>query len=185
MPRLTRRRLLAAGGAGAAASVLAACGASEEESGRDAGGDTELLAAAALAEKGVQAIAMAASQKLDGDEGAVAAAIATSSADRAAAVSDLLTEAGGEEPGVGVFGAGSLAGVAEAIGGAVLAYRDGAALLSTTELRAPMFEHISQAAAELAVVRGLLGEEPSPFAFVTGGTEEPYEDTDFDATEDE
>jgi len=84
-----------------------------------------------------------------------------------------------------LVGAGSLAGVAEAIGGAVLAYRDGAALLSTTELRAPMFEHISQAAAELAVVRGLLGEEPSPFAFVTGGTEEPYEDTDFDATEDE
>jgi len=184
MPRLTRRRLLAAGGAGAAASALAACGTSEPESERSAEGDAGLLADAALAEKGLQASAETASGKLEGEEAALAAAIAGSSTSRAAAVSDLLEAAGGEEPGVGGSGGDTLAAVADAAAGSITAYREAAALLSTPELREAILEHVTQTAAELATVRGLIGEEPSPFAFVTGGSEEPYEDTDFDPTED-
>ena len=184
MARLTRRRLFAAGGAGAAASALAACGAGAADGERSAENDGEILLAAANAELSVGSAARKAKAGAGREQARVAGAIAGSSARRTDELSALLEEAGVEMPAASDVAA-SLESLADAAQRAIGPYREGAALLSTLELREVMFEHVSQVAGELGAVRDLLGEEPSPFAFVTGGSAEPYEDADFDPTADE
>ena len=184
MPRLTRRRLFAAGGTGAAATVLAACGASEAESERSEAADGEILLAAAVAEARLGSVARQARGDLPGAQAQTVALVAESSGRRTEELTPVLGEAGVEVPAAREA-AGSLEGLADAAQEAVGAYREGAALLSTVELRNVMFEHVAQVGAELAAARDLLGEEPSPFAFVTGGSAKPHEDTDFDPTADE
>jgi hypothetical protein len=182
MPRLTRRRLLAAGGAAGAASVLAACGASEEEA-RSSENDTEIGSAAAAAELTLQSAY---------DNGALSAlapdhkVLYERQSQRVTRLGDL---AGGLPSGAQTKppanGSTSPEQGIELAGQALAAYRAAAAELSTEEQRAAAFESFASLAADLAVLRAAVGEEPSPFAFVTGGAEEPYEDTDFDPTADE
>lgn len=184
MPRLTRRRLFAAGGAGAAATALAACGASEEESERSAEGDAALLRDAYTAEMDLQRTYDDGGLSELSPIGPTSKAVREAQAERM----DVLGRLGAS---LSENGSGTIRhpdpprNAIEDASTVIRAYREAAALLSTTEARLAIFELIPSIAAELALLRSALGEEPSPFAFVTGGTEEPYEDSAFDPTPDE
>ena len=182
MARLTRRRLLAAGGSGAAATVLAACGASEEESERSAEIDAELGNAAAAAELTLQSAY---------DNGALSAlapdhkVLYERQSQRVTRLGDLaggLPAAAQTKPPAN--GSTSPEQGIEVAGQALAAYRAAAAELSTEEQRAAALESFASLAADVAVLRAAVGRELSPFAFVTGGSAAPYEDTQFDPTED-
>ena len=164
MPRLSRRGFLALGGSGAAAVALGACGEAAEP--REKGDDAGLLADAVAAET-----AYGDAAKAFGDQQGVAAEIAKASAARLDKLEPAADDAGAEATGTDP-GATDLAGAASA---AIAAYRQGARLLSSTELRTTATQFLAQAAGELAAVRDLEGEDPVPYAFVTGLDEAPLE----------
>ena len=184
MPALSRRAFIATGTAGAAGVGLAACGAEADESDRDAGADGDLLTAAIQAETALGASAEGAIQGSSGADAALAKDISSASSDRLGTLDDALEGAPSEaEAAEQADHAPSLDGVKTAAEDAIAAYREAAALLSTEELRATALEQIAPVAAELAAVRSVLGEDPSPFAFVTGLDEKPFEAVESDSEE--
>ncbi len=172
MLTVSRRGFLALGGTGAA--VLAGCGGEVDP--RAEGDDPELLDAALEAEAGLEA----AYGNLSG--GAVAAGagaeVVKRSRDASAERQQELGRLGAGEPtGDGSTAAAGtgLESVEPAANAAIAAYREAARLLSTTEGRSTTMGFLAQVAAELAAIRGLFGADQAPEAFVTGGTEKPFE----------
>jgi hypothetical protein len=180
MTALSRRGLFVAGGTGLAGVAIAGCG--EEDEPREEGRDPELLAAALAAEEGLltatdstpgplgpggpdllNAIREASSKRQD-ELGSLASETATGTAESAEAESDPSGDEGDR--------------LIAAFESAIAAYREGAGLLSTTELRGTALEFLIQCAAEQAAVRSVLGEDPAPRAFVTGLDPEPFQAID-------
>ena len=169
MPRLSRRGFLALGGTGTAAVALGACGSSEDP--RDEGNDGQLLINAAAAES-----TYGASAKGFADQQGVSAEIEKASATRVEELTPAVKAAGAaaHEPRIDR----DPADVEEAALIAIVAYREGARLLSTPELRTKATQFLGQIAGELAALRDLAREEPAPYAFVTGLDEEPLQSFD-------
>jgi hypothetical protein len=174
---ITRRRLLASSTAGLAGTgaiaVLSACGSEEEEPSAER--DVELLNEALEA----QAIVAELYRTAGGLAGPDAEAIATfrkeaeTQLDR---LSDSIEGAGGtpsEAVGDAPEAESPLEALSLALDDAIAAYRDAVGELSTSELRATVLELDAADAAQLAAVRGLMGEEQAPVAFVTGLDEPP------------
>lgn len=175
MQTVSRRGFLVLGGTGAAGAVLAACGSTEDR--RAEGDDAALLAAALTAETALEA---AYAERRFSASGAPSAAVRSAldafraaSARRVEELAGLVEDAGGEP-------AGTEAGAADAIEGAnaaIAAYREAAGPLPSEESRSTMIAFLTAVAAELAVMSDFAGDDPAPSAFVTGGSEEPFEPT--------
>ena len=158
MPSLSRRGFIALGGTGAAGLVLASCG--EEDDPRAEGRDDELLSTALGAETALQDAY---------DEGGLAGitparAVISLQEDRISQLGEL----GAETPDAPEAGGD----VVDASNSAIAAYRELAGLGSSTEVRAAGTRGVAEIAAVLAAVST---GDPAPNAFVTGGTEDPYE----------
>lgn len=167
MPSLSRRGFLVLGGTGAAGVALSACGSQADP--RAEGDDPNLLATAIEAETAYGEAATGSA-----DQQGVSAEIAKASRAR-------LDELRSLTEGSGAAAAASSQGsnVSDQAMAAIAAYRAGARLLSTTDLRATAAQLLAQVAAELAALRELDGESPAvPYAFVTGLPEPPLATTD-------
>jgi hypothetical protein len=171
MRSLSRRGFLAVGGSGVAGAALAACGTSVET--RDSDHDTELLDAALDAEATVEATATAAAKTPTEAQAEHELIEAIASASNARA-EKLRTLGEGTSGGQASAAGDTLADLARASADAVAAYRPAAGQLSTPQLRTTAITYMARSAAELAGLRGLLGEDPAPQPFVTGGAEKPF-----------
>lgn len=170
MRTVSRRGFLVLGAAGAGGASLSACGSREDP--REQGRDPELLAAALGAETAVQVAASAAAGEGSARARELVAGIAEDSSMRAERLRRLAESAGAaRQQGVG-GGVDSLTG---ALSASIAASRLGAGLLSTTELRSAVTANLVQNAAELAALRALAGDDPSPDSFVTGQAQQPFE----------
>lgn len=179
MPALTRRAFFVLGSTGAAGAVLAACGAEDER--RTESGDAELLTSAVAAEMALGE-AYASADGDGGDAGAVLAAAARASARRLEQLESLAAE---RDTGAIDAGAGNGSDPQGAGDAAVAAYREAAGLLTESAQRSTMAAFLAQVAGELAAIRVTRGEDPVPFAFVTGGEAEPYEVPELDDDEED
>ena len=177
MLTVSRRGLLALGGAGAAGTVLSACG--EPDDPREDGRDAELLAAERDAETAVQVAASAAAGQGSGKEVEVTANIAEASSRRAEELQTLAEDAGAP---AAEGGGSTTRSVSQALDDALAAHREAAGLLSTEELRADAMGFMVEAAAEQAALSLSAGEDPVPYAFVTGLSEQPLEASSQDTT---
>ncbi len=163
MPRCSRRGFIALAGTGTAGLVLASCG--EEDDPRADGRDPELLSAALGAETALQ------SAYGGGGLAAItpAADVLSLQEDRISELGDLGAEEG-EAPAAG--------DVIEASNAAIAAYRELAGIGSSTEVRAAGTQGVAEIAAVLAALNLDQGSDAAPSAFVTGGSEPPYEAED-------
>jgi hypothetical protein len=171
---ITRRRLLAASGAGlagtGAAAALSACGTEIEDPSAER--DVELLNAALAAQS------------------AVVSAFEIEDARLLGPVQGFAEEASRQvqELGRAIEGAGGTAAetdesppeaespteaAALALEDAIAAYHAAAGALSTAGLNRMVLEFIAADAAQLAALRGELGEDQAPEPFVTGLDEPP------------
>jgi hypothetical protein len=173
----TRRGFLALGAGGGAAAVLAACGEDVPEPSADR--DAELLSAALVAEENANAALGEAVPLAEGADQATLRELseqASANAERIQdALADLETTPEGE---FSVPSGGNLDAVLQAAveqtDAAVEAYRLGAGQLTTEDLRATAIALAVADGARLALLRGILGEDEAPNAFVTG-TPDPYD----------
>jgi hypothetical protein len=174
---ITRRRLLATSGAGlagtGAVTLLAACGTDEEEPSAER--DVELLNTALEAELAVADLYR--SPPSLSMEGAEAATSFGAEAKRQVQQLTEAIEAAGGTPSESaqevpqaesVIEAGALA-----LNSAIAAYHSAAGALSTPELNRMVIEFVTANAAEVAALRGVLGEDQAPQAFLTGLDEAP------------
>lgn len=175
-----RRAFLALSGAGLAAGAggaLSACGSDEEEPSAER--DVELLNAALAAESNLaSAYENARGQELESDADDAVAAFAQRAGGQVRRLRTAISDAGGTQTEAATSppeGESALEAVAAAASAAVTAYRSAVGRLSTPELRRTVLELMAADAAQLAVVRGLLGEEQVPHAFVTGLDEPPLQ----------
>ena len=174
---ITRRRLFAISGAGlaggGAAAVLSACGTELEEP--SAGRDVELLNAALAAEATVAGMY----EDLPATAGPDAEAF-DAFAEQAATQVERLTTAIEDAGGTPSEGNGSppeaesvVEALTLALNPAIAAYHEAAGALSTPELNRLVLELMAADAAQLAALRGILGEDQAPEPFVTGLDERP------------
>jgi rubrerythrin len=174
---ITRRRLFAVSGAGGAAAVLAACGTAEEEASPER--DVELLQAALDAEGGVERLYRTATeQSLDADARATVQAFGVTAREHVDRLRKEIEGAGGtpvESSADVPAGENVLDALTVALTDAIAAYHDAVGELSSAPLRRTVYELLAADAAQLAAIRGLLGSEQAPEAFVTGRDEPPLE----------
>jgi hypothetical protein len=174
---ITRRRLFAISGAGGAAAVLAACGTAEEEPSPER--DVELLQPALDAEAAVNRLyRIAADQSLDAEASAGVKAFGVTAKEHVDQIRKEIEAAGGtpaESPADVPAGENVLEALGVALTDAIATYHDAVGELSTPPLRRTVYELLAGDAAQLAAIRGLLGSEQVPEAFVTGGDEPPLE----------
>jgi hypothetical protein len=164
---LSRRGFLAVGGSAGAAAALGACGGAAEP--RAEGDDGELLRAALAVESDY-----AAAGRASADQQGVSAAIEKASAQRREEL-----EAAAEDAGAEIGEVTPQDGPATELAmAAIVAYREGARRLSTEELRTTATQFAAQVAGELAALNELDGEDPIPYAFVTGLDEPPLQSAD-------
>ncbi len=172
MLTISRRGFLALGGSGAAGAALAACGSEEDP--REEGRDGELLAAALVAESGVEAAAEAERDAADlaPGLGPVLERIAEQSTARLERLRMLAADAGAPQPEPA---AEPPAGVdlRQPLNEAIVAYREAAGLLSSAESRRFASASLAGAAAGQAGLNVVDGDEASPRPFATGADEEP------------
>jgi hypothetical protein len=174
---ITRRRLLASTGAGLAGAgaigVLSACGSEEEEPSAER--DVELLNAALEAQRTVASMY----ESLPAAAGPGGLTLDAFSETASAQVDELTTaidDAGGspsdteQNPPEAESATEALT---LALNDAIVAYHAAAGDLSTPELNGMALEFIAADAAQFAALRGELGEEQAPVAFVTGLDEPP------------
>jgi hypothetical protein len=174
---ITRRRLLELSGAGlaggGAAAVLAACGSEDEEPSAER--DVELLNAALSAAATVAGMY----ESLPAAAGPGAVVFDTFGEQATAQVERLrrAIEAAGGTPSEGSGSPPEAESAVEALtlalNPAIAAYHDAAGALSTPELNRMVLEFIAADAAQLAALRGELGEDQAPEPFVTGLEEPP------------
>jgi hypothetical protein len=174
---ITRRRLFAASGAGLAGSgavaALSACGESVEEPSAER--DAELLNAALTAEatvagmyEGLPATA--------GPDAEVFDAFAEQAASQVERLTRAIEDAGGtpsEGNGSPPEAESAVEALTLALNPAIAAYHEAAGDLSTPELNRLVLELTAANAAQLAALRGILGEQQTPAPFVTGLDEPP------------
>jgi hypothetical protein len=172
---ITRRRLFAVSGAGGAAAVLAACGTAEEEASPER--DVDLLQAALDAQGAVERLYRTATkQSLDTDARAAVKAFAVTAKDHVDRLRKEIEGAGGTpaaSPADVPAGENVLDALSVALTEAIAAYHDAVGELSSAPLRRTVYELLAADAAQLAALRGLLGEEQAPEPFVTGSDERP------------
>ena len=160
MPSLSRRGFIALGSTGAAGLILASCGGEDDP--REAGRDGDLLGAALSAETALQGA-------YDGD-GLTGITPTREILSLQEERISQLRELGAEE--------GEATGssdIVEASNAAIAAHRELAGLGSSTEIRAAGTQGAAEIAAVLAAVSAEQDSDPAPTAFVTGGSEPPYE----------
>jgi len=177
---ITRRRLIATAGGGVAAAgagtVLAACGGDgrpERTAERDAG----LLQAALTAEATLSGVYdLATEQALAPQVAAAVTAFGEQSREHVALLSSQIEEAGGAaDDSAGPLPAGESVVEAIRVGieESIAASHDVVGELSTIEARHAVYRVMVADAAQLAAIRGVLGEQQVPVAFVTGAPEPP------------
>ena len=157
MLTVSRRGLFALGGTSAA--VLAGCGGEDDP--RADASDPELLDAALEAEAALGSTYDSLSgPQFSGDGAQVVSSCKAASTKR----QQELTKLGASQPtGGGPTGGGStLDAITASANPAIAAYRQGARLLATTDLRATNAGFLAQVAAELATIRGLFGDDQVP-----------------------
>jgi hypothetical protein len=176
---ITRRRLIAASGAGLAAGGAAALSGCGGDPGEDPSPqrDVELLQRALEAQAAVNDLyGLAGEQQLDEPVAEAMRQFEQQSSRHARQLARRIEEAGGTpaDPDASPPVAES---VVEAIGialeEAVAAGHRIVGTLSSPEARRTVYRMMSADAAQLAVVRGVLGEDQVPVAFVTGRPEPP------------
>ncbi len=170
MHSVSRRGFLVLGGTGAAGAALASCGGKVSE--RDASDDAALLEAALAGESGLGAAYAAAAKSAKPQETAALNQFRIASAKRSSELERLVSDAGG---GAGESGTSESGSSIEAANGAIVAYRAAAGPLSTEQDRGTMIAFLAAVAAELAVLSEFAGDQPVPYAFVTGEPEKPLE----------
>jgi rubrerythrin len=189
-PAIRRRGFLAMGGAGLAATALAACGAEEEEPTSDR--DVEILSAALVGEENAASALKVAEREAEGDEAKLITALVGQADDHVARLESALSDLDATPEGeFELFSGGdlnaALAAAIEQTNRAISAYRRGAAEL-TEDRRAEAIELMAADGARFAAIAQLVGEQPAPYAFVTGGAEPPHQtiedDEDTDDSED-
>ena len=175
MVTIRRRSLLAAGGGGIAAAALAACGTEAEEPSRER--DAELLSAAVAAEGTLAETYGFAADTTTGSGEAAVRAFARASERRHGELSDLLDQQGGSadevEPSPPTGAESGVGAAIVALESTIAVYRQAAGLLSEPGQRRTAMAFLGEDAAELAVMRGLRGEDEAPEPFVTGSEERP------------
>jgi hypothetical protein len=172
---ITRRRLFAVSGTGGAAAILAACGAAEDQASPER--DVELLNTALAAEATVASMyaALPAGSGPGGEALDVFGQQASAQVER---LKKAIEDAGGtpeETKGQAPTAESAVEALTLALNNAIAAYHDAVGDLSTPPLRRTVYELVAADAAQLAALRGLLGSEQAPEAFVTGGDEPPLE----------
>ena len=184
-PALRRRGFLALGAASGAAGLLAACGKEVAEPSSD--GDVSLLNEALVGETNATTALADATKLAKGTDAETIKALrdqATANADRVQSqLSKLNAESTGDfnPPQTSTLDAAINAAI-EQTGAAVEAYRSGAGLFTTEDLKSEAMQLAIADGARLAMLNQLLGKDEAPFAFVTGGTEPPYESTEDETT---
>jgi hypothetical protein len=174
---ITRRRLLASSGAGlagaGAVTLLAACGTDEEEPSAER--DAELLNTALEAQTTVSQL-YGDAEGLAGPDAQAIDAFGKEADDQLRRLRESIEGAGGTPSDTAAEAPQAespLEAIALALTNAIGAYRAAVGDLSTSSLRATVLELGATDAAQLAAVRGLLGEDQAPVAFVTGLDEPP------------
>jgi Ferritin-like domain len=176
---ITRRRLFALSGAGLAgggAAVLSACGDSLEEPSAER--DVELLNAALAAQR-TMAAAYQTAEEFDLLSAGAGDAVNAFSKDATAQVRRLeaaVESAGGtplDDESAPPAAENPLESIALALNDAIAAYRAAAGALSTPGLNRTALELMATDAAQLAALRGELGENQAPQPFVTGLDDPP------------
>jgi hypothetical protein len=174
---ITRRRLFAASGAGLAGSgaiaALSACGESVEEPSTER--DVELLNAALAAEATVAGM-YEDLPATAGPDAEVFDAFAEQSAAQVERLTRAIEDAGGtpsEGNGSPPEAESAVEALTLALNPAIAAYHEAAGDLSTPELNRLVLELMAADAAQLAALRGILGEQQAPAPFVTGLDEPP------------
>jgi hypothetical protein len=177
---VSRRGFIALGGTGAAGAVLAACG--EETDPRETGDDNQLTAAEAEAEQRLAAAYDLAASTVQGSERAALTTFAEAATARS-------NEFGGGSAQAGADGGPdsgeALSACINLANAAIAAHRAAVTGLDSIAGRGLATSALVACAAELAAVSGFAGEPEVPRAFVTGGSEEPYQaasDSDSETT---
>ena len=177
---ITRRHLLPRSGAGlaaaGAATVLSACGGDGRPE-RSSERDGELLQEALTAEATLSAAYETASdQQLGGRVAAAVAAFGDQSREHIALLSAGIEDAGGspdEQPGEPAAAESAVEAVRAAIEASIAAGHLAVGGLESIDARRTVYRVMIADAAQLAAVRGILGEQQVPVAFVTGAPEPP------------
>lgn len=176
---ITRRHLVASGAglaAAGSATVLAACGGDAREE-RTAERDVELLqrpldAQATLAEL----YETAGDQELGAPVAAALEAFGAQAREHVELLRSRVSEAGGAAepaPGIPPDAESAVEAIALALDGSIAAGHDIVGALSTAEARGAVYRVMIADAGQLAAIRGVLGTQQVPAAFVTGGPEPP------------
>ena len=176
-PGLRRRTFLALGPAGVAAGALAGCGTEVYEPSEER--DVQLLSEALVGEENAGG-ALSVASFAAGAEASLLKELRDQASANAATLQKELDALGATAEGeFSVEGSKGreevLKSAIEATDTAVAAYRLGAGELSTPALRRIAIELITADGARLALLNGMLGEDETPSAFVTGGKARPIE----------
>jgi len=174
---IPRRGFFALGGAGVAAAALSACGTEIEEPNDER--DIEILAAALVGEENAASALKVAQTEAGRREKEAVRALAAQADEHATRLQNLLADLNATPEGefddfrnLGFDEA--LTAAAEQTNAAIAAYARGAGQL-TEDFRADVLELIVDTGARQAALAELLGNEPLPFAFVTGQAEKPHQ----------
>ena len=184
-PVLRRRGFLVLGASGGAAGLLAACGKEIAEPSSER--DVSLLSDALVGETNATSALSDALKLAKGSEAETVKALrdqASANADRVQAqLSKLDAQPSGDfqqETASSLDAA--LNAAIEQTDAAVEAYRSGAGLFTTEELKSDAIQLAIADGARLAMVNQLLGKDEAPYAFVTGGTEPPSQSIEAEDT---
>jgi hypothetical protein len=182
---LRRRGFLALGAAGGAAGLLAACGKEVPEPSSDR--DVSLLSDALVAETNATSALGDAVNLAKGADVETIKALrdqASANADRVQSqLSKLNAQPGGEFQQQQASSLDDALNAAiEQTDAAVEAYRTGAGLFTTEELSSEAIQLAIADGARLAMLNQLLGKDEAPFAFVTGGTQQPTQSVEPEST---
>jgi hypothetical protein len=186
-PALRRRGFVALGAAGGAAAVLAACGKEVPEPSSDR--DVSLLSDALVGETNATSALGDAVKLAKGGQIETIKALrdqASANSDRVQAqLSKLNAQPSGEFQHETADSLNVALNTAiEQTNGAVEAYRTGAGLLTTDDLKSEAIQLAIADGARLAMLRQLLNppQNEAPYAFVTGGTQPPVQSVEHETT---
>jgi hypothetical protein len=184
-PALRRRGFLALGAAGGAAGLLAACGKEVPEPSSDR--DASLLSDALVGETNATSALGDAVKLAKGAEVETIKALRDQASENSnrvqAQLSKLNAQPSGEfQRATASSLDGALNTAIEQTDAAVEAYRTGAGLFTTEQLKSEAIQLAIADGARLAMLNQLLGKDEAPYAFVTGGTQPPYQSVEPETT---
>jgi hypothetical protein len=184
-PALRRRGFLVLGAAGGAAGLLAACGKEVPEPSSNR--DVSLLSDALVGETNATSALGDAVKVAKGSELETIKALrdqASANSNRIQAqLSKLNAQPSGEfQQGTASSLDAALNTAIEQTDAAVEAYRTGAGLFTTEELKSEAVRLAIADGARLALLNQLLGKDEAPYAFVTGATQPPAQSVEPETT---